>query len=138
MRDLVPLLGEPVADLLHEFDEEARAIKLLSVGGTDPQLSIQPAEERFAVAIFVVVNFGDGSGLRGATEHLRKPGLKSSALAGGAGFDAGPRSHLLKSRTQAIEAVAVDQVSLIDDDDLGFLKLFAVDVADVRGEARFG
>ena len=138
MRDLVAAGGERSADLREDRHEQCVAVELSRVSRPDPHLGIEPAEQRLAKGVAVVIDLGDRRRLRCFGQQTLEPHAKTNAVAGRAFEDGSLRVDRREGRPERIQPRGIDEITLVDDDDLRLFQLLAVDVAHVFREFRGG
>ena len=139
MRDFVAPRLEAAADVREDRHQHVVAIKVcvaVGIGLADFHLGVQPAEQRFPEGVAVIIDFGDRGRLRGVGEQVRKPGIETGAVAGGTFDDGRVRIHRCERGCQPLPPRRVDQIALVDNDELRFFELLAVDVGHVFRELR--
>ncbi len=134
MRDLGPLLGELCAEVGGDVLEQRVAVELARIEFLKLRADVQPAEQRLALAVALVVHFHGAGGLHRLGHDMIKPRRQIVPVPRGDADDFGARVFLFQSVAELLKLLGGDEVGLVDDDDAGFFELLLVDVGDVGGE----
>jgi hypothetical protein len=129
-----PLRRDAVADVARQRHEQL--VRVERRRRFEADRAVEPAEQRLALGVGVVVQLHRGTALREGLVDRVEPRVETGALLGGAGDDAGARERFPERGDEAVAELGRDRVDLVDDDDVRFLELLAVHVDDLLGEVR--
>src|SRR5437899_1045701 len=113
-------------NLAREFLEELARIKSLLRGELD--CAIEPAEQRLALSVNLVVHVHRRAGRLLRIKNARKPALEIFAGARRNGHDFPAGEFLEDDLPQRLELPVIQQIALADNHDVRFFNLLSVDI----------
>ena len=116
----------PALDGPHHLPQEGVPVE--GSGCRQPQAAVEPTEQSLSLGVGVVVHFQVGLTVGTGLADLFEPFLQTLALAGGNRQHPAGGKGLLQALTKPLQTLRAKQIDFVDDDEVGFLQLLAVDV----------